>query len=444
MSSVASPGVFLGIRQSWQTLRHFAKAPLDCMRALQETHGDRVGLRLARRQVLFIFHPTDAAQVLRRDAQIFGRSRLVFDKIIPLTGRRGLVQLDGDAGRQAREQTGAVVSGSAIASRYPELAGNTQGALPALDAAAQTGAPLDLSQWITCLVIQNACCVLLGGAALDGQPLAEAFLEVHRLCGPLLRRFVPSLALSHRLALRRATRRLRAQARAWLAVAQPSAARSGLVGVLTARGYPPEDACDQLLTYLFAGYETTAASLVWTFYLLARHPRAHAAVAAECAAAWQGSVPSQEALGRLSFLRQVVQESLRLFPPAWLLAREAARDTWVGDVPVRRGTTVLIGVNQVHRHAAFWTAPDEFRPTRFAEGAPPSGAYVPFGLGPRNCVGMRLAMIESMLILAAVTRRYRFELLPGWKPRIEALITAHPQDAMLVRVAKEPHGHACR
>ncbi|HET6345393.1 MAG TPA: cytochrome P450, partial [Myxococcota bacterium] len=149
-------------------------------------------------------------------------------------------------------------------------------------------------------------------------------------------------------------------------------------------------------------------------------------------------------LGRLPLLRQVVQESMRLFPPAWLLARQAERDTSLGGVPVRRGTTVLIGVNQLHRHPAFWSSPDEFMPTRFAAGAPPPGAYVPFGLGPRNCVGMRLGMVEAMLILAMVTRRYRFEVTPSWRPRIEALITAHPRDALQVHVTQEPHSHACR
>ncbi|HET6345990.1 MAG TPA: cytochrome P450, partial [Myxococcota bacterium] len=292
MSRMASTGALLGARQSWQALRHFADDPLACMGALQEAHGDRVGLRLGCRRVLFVFHPTDAAQVLRRDAESFGRSRLVFDKIIPLTGRRGLVQLDGDEGNQARQRTGVVVSGPAIAAVYPELAANAQAALAALDDAARTGSPLDLSHWITCLVMQNACSVLLGDAGVDAQPLAEAFLAVHRLCGPSLRRFVPRVNLRHRLALYHTTRRLRERARAWLTAPQAPASRTGLVGVLAAQPWPPSDACDHLLTYLFAGYETTAASLIWTFYLLARHPQVHAAAAEEGAGIWHGCGPS--------------------------------------------------------------------------------------------------------------------------------------------------------
>lgn len=436
MHTTTTTGTTLGTWHGWQAMRHFARDPIACMSALQATHGDRIALQLGLRRVLFVFHPSDVAQILRRDAEIFGRSRLIFDKIVPLTGRRGLVQLDGDAGHQARRQTGTAVGAAAVTAAYPDLIANANAALVDLDAAAQSGTPIDMGGWVTQLVLQNACRVLLGPGTARCAPLAEAFLAVHRLCGPGLRRFGPALPYRGRT-LRRATEALRQQAHAWLDASTQGIDSPDLVSALAAHRLPREEACDHLLTYLFAAYETTAASLVWTLYLLARQPSTCAAVAAEGRAVWQGDAPEQADLAHLATLRQVVQESMRLFPPAWLLARQADRDTHVGTTPVRRGTVVLIGVNQVHRHPAFWTEPNAFHPERFADAAPPTGAYVPFGLGARNCVGMRLGMLEAQLILAMLTRRYRLALAPDWQPEIAALITAHPHNPMRMRVEKD-------
>lgn len=171
---------------------------------------------------------------------------------------------------------------------------------------------------------------------------------------------------------------------------------------------------DEVMTLFAAGHETTAIALSWTFYLLAQNPATVAALQAELDAILGGRAPSIDDLPRLRFTDQVVTEAMRLYPPAWIIGREATRDCTIGGYRIRRGTSVLMSQWVLHRDPRFFDDPDAFRPERWADGLAkqlPRFAYFPFGGGPRLCIGNAFAQMEAVLLLATIAQRCRFSLV---------------------------------
>lgn len=174
---------------------------------------------------------------------------------------------------------------------------------------------------------------------------------------------------------------------------------------------------DEVLTLLVAGHETTAAALSWTWVLLARHPEVDGRLAAELAALGL-DVPALGDLERLPLTGQVIQEALRLYPPAWIFARCAVADDEIRGVRIPAGRLVIVSPWVIHRRPDLFPEPERFAPERFAPEAMPAGghskfAYIPFGAGPRICIGNGFALMEARLVLATLRRRFRLDLAPG-------------------------------
>ncbi|GMV49670.1 MAG: Pentalenene oxygenase [Nitrospirae bacterium] len=165
---------------------------------------------------------------------------------------------------------------------------------------------------------------------------------------------------------------------------------------------------DEALTIFAAGHETTANALAWTWYLLATHPAAKARFHEEVDRVLQGRLPTADDLPSLAYTRAVFDESLRLYPPVPAVQRKAATATSVCGLPLPAGAVVLVCTYNLHRHPAFWQAPNRFMPERWLDGTRPPvrGAYLPFGAGPRACVGTHFATVEAQLLLALIGRRY--------------------------------------
>jgi cytochrome P450 len=192
----------------------------------------------------------------------------------------------------------------------------------------------------------------------------------------------------------------------------------------TGSGIPPEELRKHVLTMFTAGHETVAQTLAWTWYLLSQHPAQEAKMHAELDAVLAGRSPSLEDLDRLPYTRMVIEETLRLYPPFHMLAwREALAGDEVCGVSIPRGATVSIVPWVLHRHRRLWEQPGRFDPERFSperSAERPRLAYLPFGVGPRVCIGAVFAMTEMMLILAAVAQRYWLRLVPGHKVEPQA------------------------
>jgi cytochrome P450 len=201
---------------------------------------------------------------------------------------------------------------------------------------------------------------------------------------------------------------------------------------------------DEAMTLFLAGHETTANALAWTLYLLANHPAARERLEAEVdAAARQRTGPRFGAsdLPQLGWTSQVVKEALRLYPPAYMITRRVRRTFEAEGQRFRRGQIVFLNIAGLHRRPDIYPNPEQFEPERFSperEKALPRQAFMPFGGGPRICIGNHFAMMEAQLILATWIHALRFELVSGAHPGFEPLLTLRPARSILMRVRPRP------
>jgi cytochrome P450 len=201
----------------------------------------------------------------------------------------------------------------------------------------------------------------------------------------------------------------------------------------TGGGMTPKEVRDQVVTIFMAGHETTSQALAWTWYLLSQHPAAEQKLHDELAAVLAGRTPRYDDIANLRYTRMVIEESMRLYPPAHTFGRQPIAPDEVLGHRIPAGAEVLIMPWLLHRKPQLWDNPDRFDPERFAPeraAARPRFAYLPFGAGPRICIGAAFAMTEAVLILATIAQRYRLHLKPGHPVEPQGLITLRPRYGM--------------
>jgi len=194
---------------------------------------------------------------------------------------------------------------------------------------------------------------------------------------------------------------------------------------------------DEALTLALGGIHTTLRPICWLFYLLALYPWAETRLHEELETALSGRVPSAEELGRLGFLRQLVDETMRLYPPVPMMLRTAAGDDTVCGHRIPRGATVIVAPWLIHRHRQLWTDPDRFDPERFARGTAATRsryAYLPFAVGLRACIAAPLAMLQILLAVTVLAQRFRFRLVPGHPIRPSGWTTLRPDGGIKVTI----------
>ncbi len=190
---------------------------------------------------------------------------------------------------------------------------------------------------------------------------------------------------------------------------------------------------DEVMTLLLAGHETTAATLAWTWYLLARHPEVERRLHSELDEVLAGRAPTLADVPRLVYTKMIVDEVLRLYPPVWLLPRKAIANDRLGGYVIPAKSDVLVCLYTLHRHPDFWDDAEDFNPQRFApEHDTPrrSSAYLPFGAGPRTCLGSRFGLMEVMLVVAAIAQRYSLKLSAEQRVEADASLTLHPRGGL--------------
>ncbi|MFL6836489.1 MAG: cytochrome P450 [Bradyrhizobium sp.] len=192
----------------------------------------------------------------------------------------------------------------------------------------------------------------------------------------------------------------------------------------TGEAFTDEQLGDQVATMILAGHETTATALFWSLYLLALDPATQEELAAEVKAVTASGAPEVE---RLKFTRAVVDETMRLYPPAFLIARAAAGPDTIAGMPVRKKDVILIAPWLLHRHEKLWRDPNAFVPSRFMTGMPPDRfAYLPFGVGARVCIGAHFALVEATLALAEIIAAFRISLVDEQPVMPVGVVTTQP------------------
>jgi cytochrome P450 len=196
---------------------------------------------------------------------------------------------------------------------------------------------------------------------------------------------------------------------------------------------------DEIITMILAGHETTANLLSWTFYLLSKHPEVERRVREEALRVLGDREPTLEDVRALEYTRMVIEEVLRLYPPAWVFERQSTEADALGRFPIAAGSIVGICPYVLQRHPDHWENPLGFDPERFRPERAEKRArytYLPFGGGPRTCVGNQFAMMEAQLLLAMIVREHRLELVPSHTVEMDPVITLRPRTG--IRVKRRP------
>ena len=187
---------------------------------------------------------------------------------------------------------------------------------------------------------------------------------------------------------------------------------------------------DHILTFIAAGHETTAITLVWTLYLLSQYPQVRIKLQDEIRSVLAGREPTIDVLAKIPYLDWVLDESMRLYPPAWLQMRFVAKESEIDGMKLPVGTLLILSQWVMHRLPEIWQDAEVFKPERWDpanEQNIPPGAYFPFGGGPRTCIGMPLAQLEARIILASILQRYTPQPIPGYTPGFQPTITLRPK-----------------
>lgn len=223
--------------------------------------------------------------------------------------------------------------------------------------------------------------------------------------------------------------------------AQSGERREDLLSMMLAADPPfaREALRDQIVTIFLAGYETVANALTWTWYLLSQNPEAERKLHEEVGRTLGTRAPRSDDVTQLPYTEAAFAESLRLYPPAWAMGRQALEDFSLGEYFLPRGTTVLMSQYVMHRDPEYFPEPLAFRPERFlpeSRGAQPKLTYFPFGFGARRCIGESFALLEGVLLLATLAQKWKLRLVPGHPVEVNPLITLRPKYGM--RMTIEP------
>ncbi|MVN86183.1 cytochrome P450 [Deinococcus sp. HMF7620] len=405
-------------------------------------YGDLFRIRLGPRDVLVVADPGAAREVLIERGAHFRKGRGI-QKMQPFLGS-GLLTAEGDAWRGHRRLMQPAFHRAALDSMAADIVAATSPLLERLRAAAGTGEPMDLGREMLHVTLRAVAAVLFGTA------LAQEELEVvERELPPLLTRTADRVRspVDWRLPTpgqrqeQAATRALDTLVHG--IIARRRAAGPGghdLLGQLLAArdeqggGLSDAELRDEVMTLFLAGHETTATLLTFLWLSLAQHPQVRAAVQAEVRGALGTAAPSAGQVRALPLLHACLQETLRLYPPAWLLPRQATAPVTVGGVPLDAGAEVSVNVFLIQRNGRFWPEPNAFRPERWAQVGRTPEAFLPFGAGARMCIGNHLALLEAALIAALVLRDFTLEVPGGGPGGLTAGLTLKPDGPVLATV----------
>ncbi|HZZ80855.1 MAG TPA: cytochrome P450 [Gemmataceae bacterium] len=426
-----------GPKGSWLAgnLPDFRKHRLDFLTQCVRDHGDMVKLRFAHRSIYLTSHPDLIEDVLVTHSKHFTKHFAL--RLNPVILGNGLLTSEGDFWLRQRRLIQPVFSRTRIAGYGPAMVEITQ----RLIANWKPGEQRDIHVEMMRVTLDIAAKTLFGAEVGDqAHAIAEA-LEVAQ--GNFLERFNSLLPLPMwvptpaNLRMRRAVKRLNDVIYSIIQQRRQNPADRGdlLSLLLQARdeddgtGMNDKQLRDEAMTLFLAGHETTALTLSWAWYLLANHPEAEAKLASELDAVLGGRAPTVDDWPKLKFTEMVALESMRLYPPAYVIGREALIDLDIGGYHVPKGTTVLMPAWVVHRDARWYDEPERFRPERWGKErvkSMPKFAYFPFGGGPRVCIGQQFAMMELILILATIGQRFRFRMQAGRTVTPLAFFTLRP------------------
>ncbi len=415
---------------------------LDLMHSSAAGYGDAVRVAIGPKALYFLNHPDYAKHVLADNAANYHKG------IGLVQARRalgdGLLTSEGELWKQQRRRIQPSFQAKRIAGKAGQVAEEAVALADRLRAHIG-GGPVDIREEMTGLTLGVLGRVLLEEDLRGFDTVGHSFeaMQDQAMFDVVTLGAVPGwLPLPKQLRFRSARRDLnrvvaalleRRSGRGGAAAGQDGSEGDDVLSRLLAGTEHIGDPRtrrrrlrDELVTLLLAGHETTASTLSWAFHLLDDHPEAWERLHAEAVTVLGDGPPNHENLRSLRYTMMVVEETMRLYPPVWMLGRIAQGDDEIDGYRVRAGSDVVVCPYTLHRHPAFWPAPERFDPERFDPDRVhdrPRYAYIPFGAGPRFCIGQALGTMEAVFVLATVARDLRLAKVPGYRVVPEPMLS---------------------
>jgi cytochrome P450 len=423
------------------TMREYGADPTASMRSWRDTYGDFVPVRFGPFRAHVAFGPAEIDELLTDRAADFRKS-FGTRMLIPLLGN-GLLTAEGDEWLRHRRLTSGAFHRERVAGYGRTMARYAEDAVEGW----RVDDSVDLHDAMTALTLRIVARTLFDTDVTarieEVARLGTEIQDFYYLRFASLRFLIPTwLPTPGNRRLAQLTRRLDEVVYGIIRERGPGEDRGDLLSMLLltrdeqGTGMSERQVRDEVMTLLLAGHETTALALTWAFTLLDRHPEAREALERELTTVVGDRPAAPEDVPALVYTQAVINETLRLYPPAYVTGREAIRATTVGGLPIARRHIILVSMFATHRDPRFFRDPDAFRPDRWLDGLEkrlPRGAFIPFGMGSRKCVGSSFAMMEATLLLATIARRWRFGLVPSEVPTHPS-ITLRPGTAMPARM----------
>lgn len=431
-----------------RAFRSVRRDPLSFLTEVSARYGERVSFPVPGPPALLLNDPDDVRHVLQGSARTWGKKTIQYGALARVTGQGLLASAEPSwiehrrlAAPAFHHQRLEAVSDQVRAAADAALASGVAHLVPG------TSRVVDVAA-LTHRVGLDAVGRALFSADLSGhaQQLLDATSDAAELVVRLGRSVVPTArwAPTPTNVRLRATRRRLDAITAQLVEERRAHGRAGgtaahgddLLGLLLDSGLTDAEVRDELVTMVIAGHETVAGALTWTLMLLAEHPEAQERARAELAGL-PAPVSMLDHRDRLPWTRAVIDEALRLYPPAWAISRRSTAPDTLGGTEVPEGTLAIISPWVVHRRADLWPDPLAFRPERFLDPGAHRSAYLPFGLGPRLCIGREFAIGEMAVVLDRLLATHRVAVPDGWRrPRPQAQVAVHPEGGMPLRLTR--------
>jgi cytochrome P450 len=401
-------------------LLQLRRDPLAFVRRVQLEYGNVATVRLLGRPIVLFFRPEAVQFFLVDHARSFisGSGRAEMRRLLG----EGLLTTDGEVHRRQRRQVQPAFHKRRVEGYAAIMVEQTQQMLAHWRSGTQVDVARELQELTLRIVVKALFNVdLQDQSSALSQAFTDAIESRRPLFLPQLKVDLPFTAYHRFLAARRTL-----DAFVYRLIAKRRTDGRDVGDVLSMLlqadddgGLPmtDEQVRDQAMTLIAAGHETTSNALTWTLYLLSEHPRPREKLLAELQTVLGGRPPALEDLPKLPYLDWVLNESMRIYPPAWTIGRRASEPFALEGYHFPAGTRVLFSQWVIHHLPEVWGDPDDFRPERWdpATGRkPPPGAYFPFGGGPRMCIGMPFAQLEMRLLLATILQHTAPSLVPGW------------------------------
>lgn len=408
-------------------------------------YGDVVHLDLGPREFYLLNHPDYIRYVLQDNYRNYHKG---YDPIEPLIGN-GLVMSEGNFWRRQRRLMQPAFHRDQLASFADVIAGATAEMLSRWERAARHETLLDMAEEMTHLTLQVILRTMFStdiddkidvasrafedALAYMNQQLMAPFEWLQHIPTPAKRRFQRALTALDDIVYGIIAERRHSDD-------DPGDLLSMLLNAQdeeTGESMTDKQVRDEVMTIFLAGHETTANALAWVWYLLSKYPATARQVRSEVDDVLGDRAPAYEDLQNLTYMRRVIDETLRLYPSAWMFARQAVEDDEIGGYSIPAGATLMLSPFVTHRRAEFWENPEGFDPERFTPERVKERAryaYFPFGGGPRRCIGEGFALMEAQLVMAMVVQRFRLHLVPGHRVEPQPMATLRPHPGVLMTV----------